>query len=118
MNREETPEGLLRFLGTWSDKVLAEDWRSALDGPCGDDLVTGYLRLRRRAPGWSPHRLDRNNHREIPPAALAVLISGPASGDLARCESCAGGFVAARSTARFCSPRCRKAAHRAQTVAA
>jgi 5-methylcytosine-specific restriction endonuclease McrA len=34
---------------------------------------------------------------------------------LAVCETCDGGFVASRSTARFCSDLCRVKAHQAKT---
>jgi endogenous inhibitor of DNA gyrase (YacG/DUF329 family) len=39
---------------------------------------------------------------------------GTREADTVTCQQCGQGFLAKRSDARFCSPRCRTASHRSQ----
>jgi len=108
---KETPERLLRFLTTWPDVVLQEDWRSALGGG-GDDLGLAYLKLRRKAPGWNPRHMS-NNHSQIAPADVEALLSTGVEGGSKMCEVCHGRFRAKHRDARFCSQVCKKRSWRA-----
>jgi len=115
---EETPERLLKFLSTWPDLVLYKDHGSAFGGPCGNDLVVNYVKLRRKAPGWN-HRRMGNSGKQLPSDAIPRLIADTQTAveehqkNLATCDVCYGSFVAKRSTARYCSTACRMAWNRA-----
>jgi len=106
---KETPKRVLKFLTTWPDRVLDADHDSAPGGPCGDDLVLAYLKLRRKAPGWNPRKMG-NNHSSISPVQPTPLASPPGE---RTCERCGATLTSQRTGARFCSGTCQRAAHRA-----
>lgn len=132
---EDTLCGVLRHMFTWPDRVLVRDWTSALgaiparmDGDVLAELVERYLQMRRTAPGWSPKRYDRNNHRNISNEAVVALLLDANRTDKDtrglrkksrrtgrprfRCVVCHTRFAAERSTARYCSESCKQKAKR------
>lgn len=127
----DTLSGVLRHVFTWPDRVLLRDWSSAVESsPHVEvlaDLVQRYVALRRHAPGWSPRRYDRNNHRHIPNDDIVALLLDARRIDKdseppkkpkrtgrprVRCVVCRTRFVAERSTARYCSDTCKQRAKR------
>lgn len=77
------------------------------------EALKTYFRLRKEAPGWNPHVLGPNNHKRIDAAAFAALIGEGARA--VECVACGRSFHAQRTTAKFCSTRCRLRAHRKTT---
>ena len=90
---EEGAERLLRFLFTWDDYAVDQDWQSALSGRWScDDLVRRYVALRRAAPGFRRRLIDHhcrgsalgsdlgnpscpyNHHRGIPAGDTVTLL--------------------------------------------
>lgn len=77
-------EKTIRFLFSWPDRVLNEDWRSTYE-PIGlgtaerdedmRQITRRYLAMRRNAEGWNPRRLDRNSHRAIVKADVSALLA-------------------------------------------
>lgn len=96
---------LLRHMELYySDRHIVEDLDSVLSC-CGSDedrdAVKRYAKLRRRAPRFAPKSWTSNNDQFI----AADQIGRP-------CGKCGVRFTPKRSTARFCSARCRKGASR------
>jgi hypothetical protein len=63
---------------------------------------------------------NRNSRPKKKAAAVTAASASCASARnnfSTRCVSCGASFVPHRSTARFCSPRCRTAAHRSSAAA-
>lgn len=138
--KAECSSDVLRMLSTWSDRILAQDWSSALKPmpPAGDPeelerLVLRYIELRRGADNWSPRRYDRNNHQYVSNEDVVALLLDARSvdkaqgrpsraatwrrskfGKQAECVVCRGTFVAARRSARYCSEICKQRAKRAR----
>lgn len=131
MSAPDTVTGVLRHVFTWPDRVLLRDWSSAVESsPHVEvlaELVQRYVELRRHAPGWSPRRYDRNNHRFIDrEAVVALLLDAKRVDDEAKpvkktrrtgrprvcCVVCRVRFAADRSTARYCSESCKQKAKR------
>jgi hypothetical protein len=97
---QPTTDQLLRHMRKfYSDRHIAEDVDSVLLACDSDEqrsAVRQYARARRRAPGFRPSSYSSCNH-----AAIAAEAEGP------RCQQCGAAFTPQRSSARFCSARCR-----------
>lgn len=131
----DTLSGVLRHVFTWPDRVLLRDWSSAVESSphveALGELIQRYVALRRHAPGWSPRRYDRNNHRHIANDDVVALLldarridkaegraRGAAKwrrtehGGQAECVVCRQAFRAIRRSARYCSESCKQKAKR------
>jgi hypothetical protein len=63
------------------------------------EVLAAYAKARRLAPYFGPGKRGSNNHDQV--AALR-------QGTNRKCEGCGNDFRASRSTARFCSGKCRQ----------
>lgn len=99
-------------------RVNYSDWAIANDRDCvkmcadshGTELVNAYGALRSRSRGFRPRDPKANNDNRIDPAAIAALLNkAPPMRRTKSCEKCGIEFNQKRSTARFCSSKCRVA---------
>lgn len=87
----------------YSDYQIASDLDDVLaccNSPHDRQVVRRYARQRRNAPGFSTAG-NHSNHAEVERQRRA------AAGEVATCAGCGTEFAPKRSTARFCSARCR-----------
>ena len=95
----------------YSDGNIAEDVDCVL-ACCGSDAdreaVRRYARARRTAPGFQGKSFTVNNHNRI--------AAGGEAGKLCERDGCEVRFTPERSTARFCSAKCRQRTKRGAPV--
>ncbi|WP_284251253.1 hypothetical protein [Litorihabitans aurantiacus] len=108
---------LLAAAAKMPDAALSRDLASLTAAAACDadrSAIRAYGRLRRRARGFRPGDYGHNSHALIDRAVLAT-VAGPAAvrtGRSATCATCGTTFSAQRSSARYCSGRCRERARR------
>ncbi len=112
---------LLRMLFKDSDAKIARDLDCYPCGACHKPscFVCKYAKARKKATGFSARNFARNNHKNIPELVLQqvqTLADPPKDTRYRRVcarSNCQRVLTSVRSDARFCSPRCQRAAHRA-----
>lgn len=104
-------EDLLKHAAMMSDSELVRDFEDCLvpvaQSPEDEEALLAYFQARKRAPYFAPGG-KTNNHKNIPTEPQR----GQGKLDNATCVIDGKRFYRARSTALYCSTRCRKRAER------
>lgn len=109
---------LLKTLFSDGDAKIAKDIGCFPCGACHKTtcFVCEYAKARKRVRGFSAKNYLKNSHRGIPELTLRrikKLAEPPAKKKTVQCQNCERPFEAKRSTAKWCSPRCRVAGNAA-----
>lgn len=122
-NQPKTPDyaemaACLKMIEHDSDAKVARDLDCYPCGACRKVTcpVCEYAKARRKATGFSAKNYAKNSHRKVPELTLRrikKLAEAPAKTKRVQCQNCDREFDAKRTTAKWCSPRCRVAGNAA-----
>lgn len=93
-------------------QFIKHQWGRVPGSPLVSDLPAEQLQWLRDEPGLLDHLIELSRAIEDNAREDRVRFIAMRDGSTRHCTTCGDPFVALRSDARYCSPRCRQKAYR------